>query len=79
VAAQARFKAKYQLPFTLLSDRDGQVCEAYGVLAEKTHYGKTYMGIERTTFVIDEDGKIEKVYEKVKVDGHAHTVLENLS
>jgi thioredoxin-dependent peroxiredoxin len=78
VAAQAKFKAKYELPFTLLSDPDGKVCEAFGVMVEKTNYGKTYMGIERTTFVIDPDGKIEKVYRKVKVDGHANAVLEDL-
>ena len=79
MAAQAKFKAKYELPFTLLSDPDAQVCEAFGVMAEKTNYGKTYRGIERTTFIIDEDGKIEKVYAKVKVDGHANAVLDDLS
>lgn len=78
VSAQAKFKAKYELPFTLLSDRDGAVCKAYGVLAEKSLYGKTYLGIERTTFVIGPDGVIERVYPKVKVDGHAHAVLEGL-
>jgi peroxiredoxin Q/BCP len=78
VAAQAKFKAKYELPFTLLSDPNGSICEAYGVLAEKSMYGKIFKGIERTTFVIDEDGKIAKVYAKVKVDGHAHAVLEDL-
>ena len=79
VSAQAKFKAKYELPFTLLSDPDGNVCTAYGVLVEKQNYGKTYMGIERTTFVIDENSKIAKVYQKVKVEGHAHAVLEDLS
>jgi peroxiredoxin Q/BCP len=78
VAAQAKFKAKYELPFPLLSDPDGNVCSAYGVLKEKQKYGKTFMGIERTTFVIDEDGKIAKVYPKVDVEGHAHAVLEDL-
>jgi peroxiredoxin Q/BCP len=78
VAAQAKFKAKYELPFALLSDPDGNICEAYGVLVEKQNYGKTYIGIERTTFVIDENSKIAKVYPKVKVDGHAHAVLEDL-
>jgi peroxiredoxin Q/BCP len=78
VAAQAKFKAKYQLPFTLLSDPDGNVCDAYGVLVMKNMYGKIFKAIERTTFVIDEDGKIAKVYPKVKVEGHAHAVLEDL-
>ena len=79
MAAQAKFKAKYQLPFPLLSDPDGAVCNAFGVLKDKNMYGRVFKAIERTTFVIDEDGKIEKVYEKVKVDGHAHSVLDDLS
>lgn len=78
MAAQAKFKAKYGFPFALLSDPDGTVCEAYGVMADKSMYGKIFRGIERTTFVIDEDGKIEKVYPKVKVDGHAHAVLGDM-
>jgi thioredoxin-dependent peroxiredoxin len=78
VAAQAKFKAKYELPFTLLSDPDGTVCTAYGVLVDKSMYGKVFKAIERTTFLIDEDGKIAKVYPKVKVDAHAHAVLEDL-
>ncbi len=78
VSAQAKFKAKYELPFTLLSDPDGNVCNAFGVLVDKSMYGKIFKAIERTTFVIDEDGKIAKVYPKVKVDGHAHAVLEDL-
>ena len=78
MAAQAKFRAKYSLPFTLLSDLDGKVCEAYGVMVEKNLYGKISRGIERTTFLIDENGKIEKVYPKVKVDGHAQAVLADL-
>jgi peroxiredoxin Q/BCP len=78
VAAQAKFRAKYALPFHLLSDPDGRVCEAYGVMADKSLYGKIFRGIERTTFVIDANGKIEKVYPRVKVDGHAHAVLDDL-
>jgi peroxiredoxin Q/BCP len=78
VDAQAKFKAKYDLPFVLLSDADARVCNAYGVMVEKQNYGKTYLGIERTTFVIDEKGRVAKVYPKVKVDGHAHAVLEDL-
>jgi peroxiredoxin Q/BCP len=79
VAAQAKFKARYGLPFTLLSDPDGSVCEAYGVLVQKNMYGEIFKAIERTTFVIDENGRIAKAYPKVKVDGHAHAVLEDLS
>jgi peroxiredoxin Q/BCP len=78
VAAQAKFKAKYGFPFTLLADTDGKVCDAYGVMVDKSMYGKIFKAIERTTFLIDENGKIAKVYPKVKVDGHAHAVLEDL-
>jgi len=77
-AAQAKFKAKFQLPFTLLADADHAVAEAYGVWKEKSMYGKKYMGVERSTFVIDADGKIEKIFEKVKPEGHAASVLEGL-
>ena len=76
VASHARFKQKYELPFTLLSDPDGTACEAWGVWKEKSMYGKKYMGIERTTFVIDEKGRVEKVFPKVKVDGHCDEVLK---
>jgi peroxiredoxin Q/BCP len=74
--AQAKFKDKFDLPFTLLADVDHKVAEAYGVWREKSMYGKKYMGIERTTFVIDPDGNIKKIFPKVKVDGHAEEVLE---
>jgi peroxiredoxin Q/BCP len=74
-AQQAKFKSKYQLPFTLLCDVENQVAAAYGVWKEKDMYGKKYMGIERTTFVIDREGKIAKVFAKVKVEGHAEAVL----
>ncbi len=77
-AAQAKFKAKYKLPFTLLADADHVVAEAYGVWKEKSMYGKKYMGVERSTFVIDAGGKIEKIFEKVKPEGHAASVLEEL-
>jgi peroxiredoxin Q/BCP len=77
-ATQAKFKEKYQLPFTLLSDPDHKVAEAYGVWKAKTMYGKKTMGIERTTFIIDEEGKIAKIFPKVKVDGHAAEVLAAL-
>ena len=77
-AAQARFKTKYDLPFTLLADEDKAAAEAYGVWKEKNMYGKKVMGIERTTFVIGPDGKIEKIYHKVKAQGHAQEVLSAL-
>jgi peroxiredoxin Q/BCP len=77
-AAQAKFKAKYDLPFTLLADSDRAAAEAYGVYKEKNMYGKKVMGIERTTFVIGPDGKIEKIYDKVKAAGHAAKVLEEI-
>jgi peroxiredoxin Q/BCP len=78
VAAQAKFKAKFQLPFPLLADRDHVVAEAYGVWKEKSMYGKTSMGVERTTFIIDPHGRIAHVFSKVKVDGHADEVLTRL-
>jgi len=74
VARHQKFKAKYHLKISLLSDEDGQICEKYGVWVEKKLYGRTYMGIERTTFLIN-GGKIRRVWRKVKVDGHAETVL----
>jgi peroxiredoxin Q/BCP len=77
-AAQANFKAKFDLPFTLLADEDKAAAQAYGVWKEKNMYGKKAMGIERSTFVIGADGKIEKIYAKVKAKGHAAEVLANL-
>ena len=76
--AQARFKEKYDLPFTLLADEDKQAAEAYGVWREKNMYGKKVMGIVRNTFVIGPDGRIEKIYDKVKAAGHAAQVLADL-
>ncbi|MDR3439018.1 thioredoxin-dependent thiol peroxidase [Telmatospirillum sp.] len=70
-----KFKAKYNLNFTLVSDTDGTVCEAFGVWVEKVNYGKKYMGIERSTFLLDEQGVIAKIWRKVKVDGHSEDVL----
>jgi len=76
--AQSRFKEKEKLPFTLLCDVDKEAAQAYGVWKEKNMYGKQVMGIERTTFVIDERGKIRKVFPKVKPSGHADEVLAAL-
>ena len=70
------FKAKYELPFTLVSDNDNKVCEMYGTWVEKSMYGKKYMGIERSTFLIGPDGVILKVWRKVKVPGHVENVLK---
>jgi peroxiredoxin Q/BCP len=74
-SAQAKFKQKYDLPFPLLADEEKAVAQAYGVWKEKNMYGRKVMGIERTTFVIGPDGKIEKVYNRVKAAGHAEQVL----
>lgn len=78
MAAQAKFKAKYELPFPLLSDTDGKVCAAYDVIRDKTLYGKIFKGIERSTFVIDADGRVKKIYRKVKVAGHVRAVLDEI-
>jgi len=75
VKSQAKFKDKYELPFTLLCDVDREAAEAYGVWKEKNMYGKKVMGIERTTFIIGEDGRIVKIFPKVKAQGHAEKVL----
>ena len=71
-----RFVKKYNLNFTLASDKDSDVCEKYDVWRMKNNYGKTYFGIQRTTFLIDTKGKINKIWEKVKVDGHVDDVLK---
>lgn len=74
-----KFIEKNELNFSLLADTEGEVCEAYGVWQEKKLYGKVYMGIVRTTVVIDEKGKIEDIYPKVKVKGHVDQILTDLS
>ena len=78
-AKQAKFKTKYGLPYTLLADPDHVAAEAFGVWVEKSMYGKKYMGVERTTFLIDAQGKIAKVFAKVKPEGHAEEVLAALA
>lgn len=77
-SAQAKFKSKYELSFPLLADENHEVAEAYAVWKEKSMYGKKYMGIERTTFVIGKDGAIKKIFQKVKPEGHAAEVLAAL-
>jgi peroxiredoxin Q/BCP len=76
VKAQAKFKEKFGLNFILLADEDKDAINAYGVLKEKNMYGKKVMGVERTTFLIDKKGMIEKVFNKVKPEGHAEEVLQ---
>jgi thioredoxin-dependent peroxiredoxin len=78
LASHERFRQKYGLNFTLLSDPDHSAAEAYGVWVEKSNYGRTYMGIERSAFVIGPDGTIEQAFYKVKAKGNAGAVLEAL-
>jgi len=74
-ASHQKFIAKFELPFSLLADTDHSIAEAYGAWGEKSMYGKKYMGILRTTFVIDEKGKIEKVIEKVDTKNHTQQIV----
>lgn len=74
VESHQRFKAKYRLTFPLLSDADKQVAQAYGAWQEKSMYGRTYMGIQRMTYVIDPKGKVANIFHKVRVDGHVDAV-----
>jgi peroxiredoxin Q/BCP len=78
VASHNKFRDKFQLNFPLASDTEGTVCEAYGVWKEKSMYGKKYMGIERSTFLIDEKGRIERIWRNVKVPGHVDEIAETL-
>ena len=75
VKSHLNFKTKHELPFALVADPDKEIVEKYGVFVEKKNDGRSYMGVVRTTFLIDEAGKIEKVYNKVKVAGHVDAVL----
>jgi len=77
-ASHAKFKEKYDLPFTLLADTDHEVADAYGVWGEKTYAGKTYMGVHRSTFVIDADGNVSRILRRVNPDSHADEVLAAL-
>ena len=76
VASHDKFKKKYQLPFILASDADGKVTERYGVWIEKNMYGRKYMGIDRSTFLIDKDGVVRQAWHKVKVGGNVGEVLK---
>ncbi len=77
-SAQKKFKEKYELPYTLLADKDKTVVNQFGVIKEKNMYGKKVMGIARTTFLIGPDGKIAHVFENVKPEGHAEEVLAEI-
>ena len=78
LTSHQKFSKKYGLPFTLLSDENAAVSKAYGVYKQKSMYGKTYWGIERSTFVIDERGKLKAVFPRVKVEGHVEDVMNVL-
>lgn len=78
VASHDKFKKKYKLAFPLVSDEDGKVCEKYGTWVEKSMYGRKYMGIERSTFLIDATGVVRNVWRKVKVPGHTEEVMAAL-
>lgn len=77
--SHTKFKTKYELPFTLLVDDNADVCEAYGVVDKKSMFGKTFLGITRSTFLIDEKGKIAAIWRKVKVTGHVEQILNELN
>lgn len=77
-ASHEKFIKKFNLPFILLSDTDKKMCQDYGVWVEKSMYGKKYMGVARTTFLINKEGKIAKIFEKVKPEGHNQEVIEAL-
>ena len=75
IASHDKFRAKHRFPFDLLSDPDGKLCEKFDVIREKNMYGRKFLGIERSTFLIDADGKLHREWRKVKVKGHAEEVL----
>ena len=79
VESHKKFKKTHELPFTLLSDPEAKVIDLYGIWKKRNMYGRTFMGTERTTFLIDEDGKIAKIYNKVKPKGHAQVCLLDLN
>ena len=79
VQSHNKFIEKFRLPFVLLSDEDKKVCKDYGVWIKKSMYGREYMGVARTTFIIGKDGRMEKIFEKVKPEGHAEEVFEFLN
>lgn len=76
IASHEKFRAKQEFPFDLISDPDEKLCKAFDVIHEKSLYGRKFMGVVRSTFLIDKDGKLQKEWRKVKVKGHAEEVLE---
>jgi len=78
VASHQKFKKKYDIPFRLLADVDSKVCDAFGVIVEKNNYGKKSMGVQRSTFLFDQKGRLVHVWPKVTVDGHAEDVLSKV-
>lgn len=79
IESHRKFKSKYELPFTLLSDESAEILKKYGVWKEKSMYGKKYMGIERTTFIINEKGIIESIFRKVKVNEHIQELINSIN
>lgn len=79
VASHKKFKEKYGIDFPLIADTDSSLCDAFGVIVEKNMYGKVSKGVQRSTFLIGPDGKIQKVWPKVSVEGHAEEVLTSIS
>ena len=79
LASHQKFISKFNFPFNLISDEDEKVCNLFDVIKEKNMYGRKYMGIERSTFLIDQKGYLKEIWRKVKVPGHAEQVLEALS
>jgi peroxiredoxin Q/BCP len=79
VASHQKFKTKYDIPFKLLADVDSKLSDAFGVIVEKNMYGKVTKGVQRSTFLVDASGKIQKVWPKVKVEGHADDVYDSLT
>jgi thioredoxin-dependent peroxiredoxin len=77
--SHCKFVEKYKLPFRLLADVDGEICKAYDIIKEKSMYGKTYLGIDRSTFLIDKKGKIVKIWRGVSVNGHVDKVLNSIA
>jgi thioredoxin-dependent peroxiredoxin len=77
--SHTKFKQKYNLPYTLIADENHAIAEAYGVWGEKMNYGRKYMGVLRTTYIIDPDGRVAQVFEKVKPENHAEQVMEALN
>lgn len=77
-ASHDKFISKFKLPFTLIPDEDKKICQAYGVWVEKSMYGKKYMGVARTTFIIGKDGRIAKIFPNVKPEGHNQEIIEAL-